>query len=570
MYKKTSSIAITSRFSRAPACTSFTSPISLMMDSDRSLANISLDGPSGAQCLDGRSSPTLEQSSNRFSGIEITNSRLDSLEFLILMLGDTVIEEEGEYVSDHLYRSTHKLLMLLIFQRIIGPISESKWTAMQDYARAIEEISITNTPAHRPAIAETTYIRLAQLQGPMALFPRLDRLSIHEIRSLPKAPISYSIMPIFLSPSLTSLNITGVGNSSRASAVASFLGMLGPQSTLARISLDYFSLSPAILKAIVGCGSLSHLSLTNVGGSINHPSLHALFSMPSLVSIIFHTILEYPASESVETLPGSTRLLELHLAGPFALISEWTKYFSGRCDLQGLVMNIITTDNTANKGGKRQSTQYAKPSFAEIDALIKEAIPPWKHSLVTFVMTLDYPPQYALPSTFLDAFSGFALLEKLALMNSILRDINPAIQRNVSHWPSLRYLHLPWSNVICTVSMESLHHLADYCPHLVFLRLLIQSPEDDPFSEIASRGVQFPHVHTLFVGTWPSAQDQAQDTHIRSVEQLCSVARNLLKIFPRLQTLDTHQDFSEKSWKNIKALVDLCRDAEKYSKALSN
>jgi len=81
------------------------------MDSDRSLADISLDGLSGPQCLDGRSSPTLEQSSNRFSGNEITNSRLDSLEFLILMLGDAVIEEEGEYVSDYLYRGLHKSLI---------------------------------------------------------------------------------------------------------------------------------------------------------------------------------------------------------------------------------------------------------------------------------------------------------------------------------------------------------------------------------------------------------------------------------------------------------------------------
>jgi len=70
------------------------------MSSDKSLAGVSLDRPSEAQCLDGRSSPTLEQSANKFSGNQIKNSRLDSLESLIIMLGDAVIEEENEYVSD--------------------------------------------------------------------------------------------------------------------------------------------------------------------------------------------------------------------------------------------------------------------------------------------------------------------------------------------------------------------------------------------------------------------------------------------------------------------------------------
>jgi len=533
------------------------------MDSDRSLAGISLDGPSEAQCLDGRSSPTLEQSSNRFSGNEITTSRLDSLESLIIMLGDAVIEEDDEYVSDYPL-GLHKLLMPLILQRIIEPISESKWTAMQDYARAIEEINITNVRRHPTTVAETTYFRLAQLQGATPLFPRLDRLSILETPSTSQA-ISYSVLPMFLSPAFTSLSITGMGSSRRTSAVASFLGMLGPQSTLAHISLDYFSLSPAILKSIVGCGGLSRLAFTNVEGSIDQPSLHTLFSMPSLTNITFKTKkLEYLASEPVETLlPGSTQLSELHLAGPFPLLSEWIKFFSGKCDLQGLEMEIIITTNdttgkTANTGGK----QY--PSSADIAALIKEAVPAWQHSLLTFEMKLDRPLDDGLPPTFLDAFSGFAFLEKLTLMNTSLHNINLAVQRNVAHWPSLTYLHLPRSHSFCTVSMESLHCLAENCPRLAFLRLLIQSPENDPFSDIASQGVHFPHVHLLSIGTFAAESDEP------SVEQLCSIARNLLRVFPRLQTLETNKSFSENRWRNIKVLIDLCRDAEKYSKALSN
>jgi len=458
--------------------------------------------------------------------------------------------------------------MPLISQRIIGPINESKWTALQEYARAIEEISITDVRHHPVAVAETTYFRLAQLQGATPLFPRLERLSILETPSISQA-IPYSVLPMFLSPALTSLSITGAGSSHRTSAVASFLGMLEPQSTLAQISFDYFSLSPSILKAIIGCGGLSRLALTNVEGSIDQPSLHTLFSMPSLANITFKTKnLEYLASEPVETLlPGSTRQLsELHLAGPFALVSEWTKYFSGTCNLQGLHMEIIITTNdtaskTASTGGKRKST-YANPSSTEIDDFIKEAVPAWKRSLLTFEMILDRALDDPLPPTFLDTFSGFALLEKLTLLNTSLRDINLAVQRNASHWPSLTYLHLPRSSVICTVSMKTLHHLTQHCRRLTFLRLLIQSPENDPFSEIASQGVQFPHVHTFSVGT-STSESGLRET---SVERLCSIVRNLLRVFPCLETLETNENFSEEVWGDIKKLIDLCRDSEKYRK----
>jgi len=456
---------------------------------------------------------------------------------------------------------------------------------MQEYARAIEEISITNVGRHRSALAQTAPIRLAQLQGATPLFPRLDRLSIREKSSVLSRGISYHVLPMFLSPALTSLSITGVGGSRRASAVVSFLGMLGPQKTVSKLSLGGFSLSPALVKAIVSCGEVNWLELTDVTGTINQPSLHTLFSMPSLTHITFHTkILEYFASESVENLlPGSTRLSELHLTGPFTLVSEWTKYFSGRCDLQKLHMHIITTNATANQTAnkilKQKPTQYAKPSPVAIATFIEKAIPAWQHSLLTFIMVIDYAfHHYALPPTLLDAFSGYTLLETLTITIP-LHDTNLALQKNMAHWPSLTYLHLPRSNLDCTVSMETLHHLAEHCPCLASLRILIQGPEDDPFSDIASQGVHFPRVHTLSVGTWPadfgsadppsSVQDPDQ-AHTTSVEQLCSIARNLLRVFPSLHTFETQKLLSEKRWGRIKALVDLCRDAEKYSKALSN
>ena len=82
--------------------------------------------PSGPQCADGRSSPKLDNSSdqsgnkmNEFSatnpgkifvrilnhlteGTNGTVHRLDSLDSVILMLGDAVIKEEHEYVSRQL------------------------------------------------------------------------------------------------------------------------------------------------------------------------------------------------------------------------------------------------------------------------------------------------------------------------------------------------------------------------------------------------------------------------------------------------------------------------------------
>jgi len=141
---------------------------------------------------------------------------------------------------------------------------------MQDYARAIEDINITPGPKFpSSAIAQTSYFRLAQLQGASPLFPNLFRLSIHDYNS-------YSHIPMLLSPKLTSLTLSGLSEGGQASAT-SFMLMLGPQRTLSHLSLDGFSLSPVVLRAITGCGELNRMELTNVGGSLNQPTLHALF-----------------------------------------------------------------------------------------------------------------------------------------------------------------------------------------------------------------------------------------------------------------------------------------------------
>ena len=460
---------------------------------------------------------------------------------------------------------------------------------MQKYARSIEEVSITCTPQPSNAIAQTSYFRLAQLQGTSPLFPNIFRLSIDVT---PSSSNFYTHIPIFLSPKLTSLTLGRLGQGGQASAT-SFLLMLGPQRTLSHLSLDGFSLSPAVLKAITGCGELNKIELTNVGGTPTQPTLHTLFSMPSLINITFHTKNQvYSTSESVETLlPGSARLTSLRLTGPFKMLAEWTKYFSSSgCDLQTLSLEItkrIVERPGVRKGGKC-SRQYETTSPAEIDTLIREAVTAWRQSLSNFQVESDHPIHGALLPTFLDAFSGFNNLEILKVTDITLGDMNAALLRNMCYWPSLTCLHLPRVNfgeIDCTISMETLRHLAENCPRLTFLRVLMHNPKEDSFSAIASTGVRFPYVHTLSVGTWPESvpggtaelspppsdiSDKASQEPKSSVKQFCSIARDLLRVFPRLRTLETHQSLSEGIWGDVKALVDLCRESEECSKALSN
>ena len=471
-----------------------------------------------------------------------------------------------------------------------------------DYARAIQEINITRTLFSFDAtIAEITYFRLAQLQSASnPLFPALSHLSIDD-----SASKSYFYIPMFLSPELMSVSLTGLDTPGRASAATSFLSMLGSRNNLTRLSLRSLPLSPTALAAIVGCGGLSRLELTSVGGTINQPSLHALFSMPSLTDITFHTkTLKYSASDSVNALlPGSTRLSSLRLTGPFEMLSEWTKYFSsGGCNLQTLSLELTRTivntgkpSNGKNSKGKPvnskpSSTQYARTDPAAIDTLIKEAVPAWRQSLSTFEVVLDPHIEDALPPTFLDAIAGFSHLQGLVLKGIALHDLNRSLQRLVSHWPSLTHLHLPMvnvDNVDCTVSVDTLRHLAENCPRLTVLRLLMQNPEDDYCSTIASaiNGVHFPHVHTLSTGTWkmsdhqstggsiwesPSQSSQSNEPATLSVKHFCSIVRNIMKVFPRLRTLEPCKGLSERVWSDIQALVELCRETEENSKVLSN
>ena len=318
------------------------------------------------------------------------------------------------------------------------------------------------------------------------------------------------------------------------------------------------------------------------------------FSLPSLTDITLRTqSKKYSTSESVGTLlPGSTRLTSLRLTGPFKMLAEWTNYFSSSgCDLQTLNLEVTSTIArlASGKGLKvKPVRQYeAATSPAKIDALIREAVTAWRQSLSNFGVESDHQIDDALPSTFLDAFSGFTNLEELKVTDIALHDMNAALQQNVSHWPSLTCLHLPTVNfgeVDCTISIETLRHLAEKCPRLTFLRVLMHSPKEDSLSAIASIGVRFPYVHTLSVGTWPESvpggtaelspsPSDISDKAIQptsSVKQFCSIARDLLRVFPRLRTLETHVSLSEGIWGDVRALVDLCRESEECSKALSN
>ena len=97
----------------------------------------------------------------------------------------------------------------------------------------------------------------------------------------------------------------------------------------------------------------------------------------------------------------------------------------------------------------------------------------------------------------------------------------------------------------------------------------------------------FPHVHTLSVGTWPRPKpretdkwtstfvnvfesDKANKKLLSTVKDFCSFAKNFLRVFPRLRTLETHPFLSEGIRGDVKVLVDLCRESEECSKALSN
>ncbi|KIJ96603.1 hypothetical protein K443DRAFT_10513 [Laccaria amethystina LaAM-08-1] len=180
-----------------------------------------------------------------------------------------------------------KVLPALSVQRneyvLNGIVRKESWNQLQSFAKFIEEFCLSDAEGNplQLRVASLTYLRLAQFQGSLPLFPSLRRLQIVN------ATASLSHTFLLLSPSLEYLEISGFPPS-HAHLVGSFLTTLSDEEGL---SLKSLVLGPSpfdseSLRSIPCFKDLLSLKLNGAVSCWDSQLLESIGTLPKLLELV--------------------------------------------------------------------------------------------------------------------------------------------------------------------------------------------------------------------------------------------------------------------------------------------
>ena len=125
------------------------------------------------------------------------------------------------------------------------------------------------------------FLRLAQLQGPLApLFPNLRRLRIV------KADYSLDYLHLFLSPSLETLEIVGLGEDCQASLLSFLSAAVVEVPNLSNLIIGSGRLSCDVVNTCLGFYRLKHLELVNAVSEVDHRLLKDIGRLEHLETFV--------------------------------------------------------------------------------------------------------------------------------------------------------------------------------------------------------------------------------------------------------------------------------------------
>jgi len=125
------------------------------------------------------------------------------------------------------------------------------------------------------------FLRLAQLQGPLApLFPNLRRLRIV------KANYSLDYLHLFLSPSLETLEIVGLGEDCRAGLLSFLSAAVVEVPNLNNLIIGSGRLSCDVVNTCLGFYRLKHLELVNAVSEVDHRLLKDIGRLEHLETFV--------------------------------------------------------------------------------------------------------------------------------------------------------------------------------------------------------------------------------------------------------------------------------------------
>jgi len=303
--------------------------------------------------------------------------------------------------------------------------------------------------------ASSTYLRLAQLQGNAAFFPGLQILYLNTPASR-NDPMALFQLPLFLSPTLTSITISHLGEDA-AGSLANFLlnNSAGP---LASLILHSVELSPLLAISISECQLLESLDLT-LRGPLEYSLLQVILSCPLLSNAKLNTQ-NAQYTQTTNTITARNHIGEIgqiHLEGQIAMVEDVITATSDR-NMLGLAIALhgLHDEQTIKNLLRRIAVQQA--------SIVNLTINLANGFLVTdasFLASLASP----------DTFHG---LQRLEFRELAFRQLDQHLPQILSHWKNIQ--HLSFGSTIGSISLADLKLVAQSCPSLSSFAASFDSP----------------------------------------------------------------------------------------------
>ena len=397
---------------------------------------------------------------------------------------------------------------------------------MQECARAVEKLHIAN-PDLRDGIgiANSTYFQLGQLQGNTIFFPALRSLRLSTDKFQATAPLFH--LPLFLSPTLTSITMSHFGEDA-AGSLARFLAVNG-SGPLASLTLHSFVLSPFLAASISQCVSLEVLDL-EVRGPLKYSSLKNVFSPPLLSNVKLNTKnAQYTRATDAISDPHAGDIGQIHLDGQIAMIEDVITATGDR-NMQGLSIML---------GGyhDEETIQNLLRRIAAQQASIMN-------------LTINLANTLIIDASFLGSLisvNTFHELRTLEFRQLAFQQLDQYLPQMLSHWQHMQHLSFgiaAGATVPKYISLASLKLVAQLCPNLSSLEAPFDSPGDtfDAPGGISNCFLSHKLLKLSLIAFDSSLNSYYYSNHEPISDEIAQrVARYIYALFPDLDEIETHE-----------------------------
>ncbi|KAF8999443.1 hypothetical protein BDQ17DRAFT_1361026 [Cyathus striatus] len=168
---------------------------------------------------------------------------------------------------------------------------------------------------------------------------------------------------------------------------------------------------------------------------------------------------------------------------------------------------------------------------------------------------------FELPSHHLSSLRSLGELRTLQLENwKVVMGFQASIQSLAPSFPMMKKLSLPLGNFSSPVNLRTLQIIAESCPVLESLQVAIAiGKEEATYKTIQEKSHRGAHpLQVLSIGSTYISDDVGMSRTIK-------LARQMDKMFPRLENMTTHIGQAEDVWNGVWDLLQLCHDAREVN-----